>query len=114
MPHPKQLTTAHDLALIAKAALENSDLRKIVSSNTYPWKSRAWQGQLKIRIICYRAYQGAIGVKTGNTREAGYCLVAAANEARNIYRGSLEEPRKSRLGICHEATRLWVQHVISS
>jgi serine-type D-Ala-D-Ala carboxypeptidase (penicillin-binding protein 5/6) len=30
-------------------------------------------------------YQGAIGVKTGNTRESGYCLVAAAKRGAQTY-----------------------------
>lgn len=78
MPHPKLLTTAHDLALITKAALENSDFRKIVGRKTYPWRSRRWQGTVKNSNKLLETYRGAIGVKTGNTREAGYCLVAAA------------------------------------
>ena len=78
MPHPKQLTTAHDLALITKAALENSDLRKIVATKTHPWKSTRWQGTIKNSNKLLETYRGAIGVKTGNTRESGYCLVAAA------------------------------------
>ncbi len=78
MPHPKQLSTAHDLALITKAALENSELRKIVRKRTYRWRSRGWQGTIKNSNKLLSNYDGAIGVKTGNTREAGYCLVAAA------------------------------------
>ena len=35
MPHPQQLTTARDLALITKAALENSEFRRIVGERTY-------------------------------------------------------------------------------
>jgi len=85
MPYPNQLTTAQDLALIAKAALENSELRKIVSSRTYSWTSRAWQGTIKNSNQLLSSYDGAIGVKTGNTREAGYCLVAAAQRGGQTY-----------------------------
>jgi serine-type D-Ala-D-Ala carboxypeptidase (penicillin-binding protein 5/6) len=85
MPHPNQVTTAYDLALIARAALENSDLRKIVATKTHPWKSTRWQGTLKSSNKLLQAYQGAIGVKTGNTRESGYCLVAAAKRGAQTY-----------------------------
>jgi serine-type D-Ala-D-Ala carboxypeptidase (penicillin-binding protein 5/6) len=85
MPHPEQLTTAHDLALITKAALENSDFRKIVGKRTYPWRSRRWQGTVKNSNKLLSSYDGAIGVKTGNTQEAGYCLVAAAERDGQTY-----------------------------
>jgi serine-type D-Ala-D-Ala carboxypeptidase (penicillin-binding protein 5/6) len=85
MPHPKQVTTAHDLALITKSAMENSDFRKIVSAKTYGWKSARWQGILQNSNHLLSTYPGAIGVKTGNTREAGYCLVAAAQRGAQTY-----------------------------
>jgi serine-type D-Ala-D-Ala carboxypeptidase (penicillin-binding protein 5/6) len=85
MPHPKQVTTAHDLALITRYALENSDFRKIVNAKTYAWKSARWQGTLKNSNNLLSSYPGAIGVKTGNTREAGYCLVAAAQRGARTY-----------------------------
>ena len=31
-----------------------------------------------------KSYNGAIGVKTGSTREAGYCLVAAAQRENKL------------------------------
>jgi serine-type D-Ala-D-Ala carboxypeptidase (penicillin-binding protein 5/6) len=73
-----QVTTARDLALITKAALANPEFRKIVATKSYPWKSSKWQGVLENTNELLKSYDGAIGVKTGNTREAGYCLVAAA------------------------------------
>jgi serine-type D-Ala-D-Ala carboxypeptidase (penicillin-binding protein 5/6) len=85
MPHPKQLTTAQDLALITQAALENSEFRRIVGERTYRWRSRGWQGTVRNSNRLLSSYDGAIGVKTGNTREAGYCLVAAAQRAGQTY-----------------------------
>jgi D-alanyl-D-alanine carboxypeptidase (penicillin-binding protein 5/6) len=85
MPHPGQVTTAYDLALVSQAALENSDLRKIVVTKTHPWKSTRWQGTLKNSNKLLQAYTGAIGIKTGNTRESGYCLVAAAKRGAQTY-----------------------------
>ncbi len=85
MPEPNQLTTAQDLALITQAALENAEFSKIVGKTTYRWKSRRWQGAIKNSIKLLYRYDGAIGVKTGNTREAGYCLVAAAQRGGQTY-----------------------------
>jgi serine-type D-Ala-D-Ala carboxypeptidase (penicillin-binding protein 5/6) len=85
MPHPEQLTTVRDLALITQAALEYSEFRKIVGKTTYRWKSRGWQGTLKNSNQLLSSYDGAIGVKTGNTREAGHCLVAAAQRGGQTY-----------------------------
>jgi serine-type D-Ala-D-Ala carboxypeptidase (penicillin-binding protein 5/6) len=78
LPQSGQVTTAHDLALITKAALANPDFRKIVVTKSYPWKSLKWDGVLENSNELLKSYEGAIGVKTGNTREAGHCLVAAA------------------------------------
>jgi D-alanyl-D-alanine carboxypeptidase (penicillin-binding protein 5/6) len=85
MPQPNQLTTAQDLELITQAALEISEFRKIVGKTTYRWKSRGWQGTIKNSNQLLSSYDGAIGVKTGNTREAGYCLVAAAQRGGQTY-----------------------------
>ncbi len=78
LPHHGQVTTASDLALITKAALANPEFRRIVATKSYPWKSSTWEGALDNSNDLLKSYDGAIGVKTGNTREAGYCLVAAA------------------------------------
>ena len=85
MPQPTQLTTAQDLALITQAALENSEFRKMVGKTTYQWRSRGWQGTIRSSNKLLSSYDGAIGVKTGNTREAGYCLVAAAQRGEQTY-----------------------------
>jgi D-alanyl-D-alanine carboxypeptidase (penicillin-binding protein 5/6) len=78
LPQSGQLTTARDLALITKAALAHSEFRKIVATRSYLWKSSKWEGVLENTNELLKSYDGAIGVKTGNTREAGHCLVAAA------------------------------------
>jgi len=78
LPLPGQLSTAFDLAVITKAALASPDFRRIVGAKKYSWKSARWQGELKNSNRLLDDYAGAIGVKTGNTREAGYCLIAAA------------------------------------
>jgi D-alanyl-D-alanine carboxypeptidase (penicillin-binding protein 5/6) len=79
LPHRGQVITAWDLAVITRAALANPEFRRIVATKSYPWKSSKWEGLLNNSNELLNTYDGAIGVKTGNTREAGYCLVAAAH-----------------------------------
>ncbi|MDH3443987.1 MAG: D-alanyl-D-alanine carboxypeptidase [Deltaproteobacteria bacterium] len=78
LPQKGHVTTARDLAVITRAALENQDFRRIVAAKNQTWKSAKWQGTLKNSNILLNSYEGAVGVKTGHTREAGFCLVAAA------------------------------------
>jgi D-alanyl-D-alanine carboxypeptidase (penicillin-binding protein 5/6) len=78
LPQRGHVTTARDLAVITRAALDNPVFRKIVATQNYPWKSAKWRGAIKNSNDLLGAYEGAIGVKTGQTKEAGFCLVAAA------------------------------------
>lgn len=72
LPCQNHYTTARDLSLIACKALENSTFKQIVSTQYY--QPRHWKN--KNRMLT--DYMGAIGVKTGFTKEAGRCLVTAA------------------------------------
>lgn len=80
-------TTAYDLALITRYALENPSFRKIVRTRLKvisrpdadrtkgPPQEHLWNHN---RFL--GRYDGAIGVKTGYTVEAGQCLVVAAQK----------------------------------
>ncbi len=72
LPKEGHYTTAVDLSLITSYALQNDTFRKIVSSKFY--EPRGWANKNKMLTL----YNGAIGVKTGYTKEAGRCLVSAA------------------------------------
>jgi len=85
LPQKGQVTTARDLAVLARAAMMNPEFRKIVATKSYSWKSAKWQGELKNSNELLGSYNGAVGVKTGNTKEAGFCLVAAAERGREDY-----------------------------
>jgi D-alanyl-D-alanine carboxypeptidase (penicillin-binding protein 5/6) len=78
LPQKGHVTAARDLALITRAALNNPAFRRIVATKHYFWQSAQWSGELKNSNFLLDDYPGAIGVKTGQTREAGFCLVAAA------------------------------------
>lgn len=73
-------TTAHDLAIIARAALSNPTLEKIFSTEkkTIPLNSEEGVRLLINHNKLLRMYDGTIGVKTGYTKRSGRCLVSAA------------------------------------
>ena len=72
LPCADHYTTARDLGYIASYALQNPVFRQIVSTKYY--EPRHWQNKNKMLSL----YKGGIGVKTGYTKQAGRCLVSAA------------------------------------
>ncbi len=73
-------TTAYDLALISRRALECELLREIFSTpkKTIPLCAEPDKRLLVNHNKLLRTYDGAIGMKTGFTRATGRCLVSAA------------------------------------
>lgn len=83
------LTTAYDLSLIAKEAMKNDVFRRIVStaSHTLPSTnkySRTDRTLVTTNDLIKKSnksyYEYAIGIKTGYTSQAKYCLVAGAEK----------------------------------
>jgi len=73
-------TTAYELAVIAREALQNSLLKTIVSTRKTTISHQNTDG---VRLLVnhnkmLRLYDGCIGVKTGYTQRSGRCLVSAA------------------------------------
>jgi D-alanyl-D-alanine carboxypeptidase (penicillin-binding protein 5/6) len=76
---PDHYTTAHDLALIARAAMEQPFFRQVVSTIYYTWKSPTGTVyQLRNHNRLLRHYAGCNGLKTGFTRAAQQVLVSSA------------------------------------
>ncbi len=73
-------STARDMAMLARAALRNPDFVKICSSKNaqLEFGNPPYKRWLKNSNKMLQNYEGAIGVKTGFTDEAGRCLVSAA------------------------------------
>ncbi|OWZ83653.1 D-alanyl-D-alanine carboxypeptidase family protein [Natranaerobius trueperi] len=73
-------TSAFDLAVITREALQNPKFRKIAKTNniTIPWPDKEEERMLVSRNQLLNNYEGAIGVKTGYTRAANRTFVAAA------------------------------------
>ena len=77
-------TTANDLLKIALASIENEHLRAVVSTarvqtNLVSGQRVDWQNSNRLlQPDNAYTYEGAFGLKTGTTDEAGYCLAACA------------------------------------
>lgn len=80
LPNPNHYTTAKDLALIARYALQNPKFAEIVSTKTQtiPWPGHEWDRKLINTNKMLWRLEGANGVKTGYTNAAGHCLVSSA------------------------------------
>ncbi len=83
------VSTAQDLAIIAKNLMEDGTLRKIVSTKTYTVPASGeipatliTNGNLLLTDSTYRSNNfTCIGIKTGHTDEAGYCLAACGKDS---------------------------------
>ncbi|GAB6179523.1 D-alanyl-D-alanine carboxypeptidase family protein [Desulfotomaculum defluvii] len=78
LPNDNHYSSAYDLALITRAALEKPVFSKIVSTKTHTIPGPEGVRALSNTNKMLWSYQGANGVKTGTTNAAGKCLVAAA------------------------------------
>ncbi|MHC1724200.1 MAG: D-alanyl-D-alanine carboxypeptidase family protein [Aminipila sp.] len=111
------VTTAYDLAMIAKGAMENPTFRKYVS--TYKYTIQPTNKQVEPRylyntnrllydnrtkvsangVIRTAKYDGTTGIKTGYTGEAGGCLVAgAAREGTELIAVDMKSTDSGRFG----------------
>ncbi|HIE12876.1 MAG TPA: D-alanyl-D-alanine carboxypeptidase [Desulfotomaculum sp.] len=80
LPDENHYTTALDLAKITRAAMRYKVFREIVATKTKTIGRESPEASgvlLNTNKLLWR-YDGAIGVKTGYTAQAGQCLVAAA------------------------------------
>jgi serine-type D-Ala-D-Ala carboxypeptidase (penicillin-binding protein 5/6) len=89
--NPDHYTTAADLAHLAAYAMKIPFFAQIVSTPTYSANGHLWQTTNDLLLQGNKAYEqgayyytGTLGIKTGHTVEAGYCLVFAAT--RNGHR----------------------------
>lgn len=82
LPDPNHYTTAHDLAVIAKHAMEIPEFREIVSAKVkvIPRTDDSAIKWLQNHNKMLWRYKGANGIKTGYTKEAKQCLVVSAEK----------------------------------
>lgn len=78
----KHYTTCHDLALLTCLALKNQNFCKIIQEQSFSIKelNTGRSYSLNNKNLFLSSYDGAIGVKTGYTGNAGYCFVGAVKK----------------------------------
>lgn len=82
-------STAHDMALLAAAAMENDAFRAIVSSQNVQIGQRYLKNHNKLLSML----EGAEGVKTGFTKRCGRCLVSSVSRlGRRLIAVTLNAP----------------------
>jgi D-alanyl-D-alanine carboxypeptidase (penicillin-binding protein 5/6) len=82
-PDPNQYSSASDLAHLTRYALANPFFAQVVELQHYVLPATTFHHAYTWDSIdtLLSTYPGAIGVKTGYTVEAGYCLVFAATQS---------------------------------
>lgn len=72
-------TTAYDLGLIASYAIQNEEFLKIISTRNYVFEEKTGGRQIRVdnKNRFLDLMEGAVGIKTGFTADAGYCFVGA-------------------------------------
>ncbi len=99
---PRHRSTAYDLALLGRAALQNPRVANAVASREYRVALDGGTLKLVNRNRLLFSYPGANGVKTGWIAESGPCLVASAQrDGRTLVAVVLDSPE-----VFGEAARL--------
>lgn len=76
-------TTPRDLALIARAAMQQPFFRQVVSTRSYDWNAEGAVHPLHNHNRLLERFPGCTGVKTGYTIPAQQVLVSAAMRGNN-------------------------------
>lgn len=88
-------SSAWDLATVTRVALHNPRFAKVVRTKEIhvPWSAPTNEKVYINNNLMLRTYPGAIGVKTGYTHLAGWCLVTAATRhGRTLISVVLDSP----------------------
>lgn len=76
----KHYTTAYDLALISKYAMQNAKFRELAQEKIYDWQGEEWQTRLINKNKFLWRMEGSTGIKPGFTSDARYTLSASAKK----------------------------------
>lgn len=85
---PNHYASAHDLCMLAAAAMRNETFAEIVKT-TYHATEGSVGHKLKNKNRLLWEYEGGVGVKTGYTKAAGKCLVFAAERGGMLLIGTV-------------------------
>ena len=102
--HRDHYTTPRDLAMIARAAMQQPLFRQIVATEKHPWVTALTIRELYNHNRLLKRFAGCTGVKTGYTRPAQQVLVSAAlRENREVIAVVMHT---NKPGIWEDSTRL--------
>lgn len=99
LPQEGHLSTAYDLALMTRYALEKDLFSQMVGTREYriPWPGQEWERSLHNSNKLLSTYPHADGVKTGWTIAAGRCLISSASRGqRRLISVTLNSPEMYR------------------
>ena len=102
--NPNHYTTAYDLAIIAQYAMKNPVFARIAGTQKFTLPGGAKPREFYNHNKLLWRYDGATGVKTGFTDEAGYTLVASSSRNGRSLIAVLMDGDKS--GMYDDAARL--------
>jgi D-alanyl-D-alanine carboxypeptidase (penicillin-binding protein 5/6) len=75
---PRHYASARDLSVLARYAMANDEFRRIVGLESVDVDGPGGNSPLANSNLLIGSYDGATGIKTGWTSQAGYCLAASA------------------------------------
>lgn len=80
-------TTAYDLAIISSYAIKNKEFLKIINTKSYSFSDLDGKNNFTVnnKDLFLDMYEGAFGVKTGFTGNAGYCFVGASKRDNKTF-----------------------------
>ncbi len=80
LENDSHFTTAYDLALVSREAMKHPEFCRVVATTTknIPWAGHDYDRLLINQNRLLYRYDDAIGIKTGYTKQAGNCVVGAA------------------------------------
>ncbi len=79
---PEHYTTAKELCMIAAYAIQNKEFQKVIRTMKYQFQDASEKRSFQVsnHDAFLTMYQGALGIKTGFTGNAGYCFCGAATK----------------------------------
>lgn len=79
-------STASDMCLLASYAIQNTDFLDLIQTKSYQFSDCSGKHHYSLtnRDAFLSYYEGALGVKTGFTGNAGYCFVGAAKRGDTV------------------------------
>jgi D-alanyl-D-alanine carboxypeptidase (penicillin-binding protein 5/6) len=95
--HAEHYTTAHDLAVIGRAAMQQPVFRKIVATRSFTWPAATGPRVVANHNKLLALFPGCTGVKTGFTNPAQHTFVGGAvRGGREVISAVLKDSRQGK------------------